>query len=163
MRLYEISAEFKELKLLVEQGEFTAEQIADTLEALNVTFEQKLINCMQVLQQLKYEEKYLGEEIERIESLKKSCSNNIEKLTEYVASNMAATEKDKVDLGLWKLTLKKPSPQLGAIDESKIPDTFFIEVPATKKLDKRALLAAAKENPIEGVQIVDSKRALLIR
>lgn len=163
MKLYEISAEFKELKKLVEDGDFTAEQVQDTLEALNVTFDQKLISCMRILQQLKYDEQYLGDEIERIESLKYSCSGNIEKLTQYIADNMAATEKDQVDLGLWKLNLKKPTPQISVIDQSKIPNTFFIEVPGYKKLDKRALLAAAKENPIEGVQIVDSKRALLIR
>lgn len=76
---------------------------------------------------------------------------------------MQASNQEKIDLGLFKLTLKKPTKQLGEIDESKINDKYFIVVPEIKKLDKRLLLSEAKLEEIDGVELVDSKRALLIK
>ena len=96
-------------------------------------------------------------------NLKKAPENNVIRIAEYIKGNMMTLHKDKVDLGLFKLTLKKPSTKLGAIDESLISGDFFTVIPESRKLDKRALLKAAKESPIEGVELAESERSLLIK
>ena len=47
--------------------------------------------------------------------------------------------------------LKRLPQQLGAIDESKIPQSYWIE--QEPKLDRRKLLADAKEGPVDGVTL----------
>ena len=71
--------------------------------------------------------------------------------------------KDKADLGIFKLTLKKASLKLGSIDESKVPDSCLVYVPASEKIDKRMLLTMVKQEPIEGIELVESERSLIIK
>jgi hypothetical protein len=64
---------------------------------------------------------------------------------------------------LFKLTLKAATKKTKVLDESKIPSEFFVTIPESKQLDKRALLAALKLGEIEGAELEDGKRALTIR
>ena len=76
---------------------------------------------------------------------------------------MLALDKDKADLGLFKLTLRKATDKLGTIDESKVQGQFWITIPESKKLDKKALLAYVKVNDMDGVELTKSERSLTIK
>ena len=163
MRLYELTADFKALESAVESGDITAELVADTLEGIELGIEKKVEACLMVQRQCLAEADAYKAEAERLIKLSHDAQNSADRLIEYVRFNMLAIGRDKLDAGLFKLTLKKAAKKLGDIDESKVPEKYFIEVPATKKLDKRLLLSAAKLTEIEGVQLVDSDRALMVK
>lgn len=163
MKLYEITDNIRELQALAESGEISESDIKDTMDALDCEFDQKIEAVLRVRQSLLSDVLSIEREIERLTELKKAPENSCVRLSEYIKGNMLILEKDQIDLGIFKVTLKKPTQKLGEIDESKVPDKYFTIIPETKRLDKKALLKAVKENPIDGVQLAESERALLIK
>ena len=163
MKLYEITENMKSVQLLVDNDELTQDMIADTMEALDLEFKDKAEAVMKVRQGLIAEANAVEVEAERLRRLQNSMQAKAEYLKEYVRINMEAIGSDKLDLDVFKLALRKPIKKLGEIDESKVPSEFFTVVPETRKIDKRSLLAVAKEIGIEGVELIDGTRALLIK
>lgn len=163
MKLYEIKDEYRGLLSLAEDGELTAEAIADTLEAIEAEFTDKARSCVMVLKELEAGASAAKAESERLKALADSRAAQAERLKEYIADNMKAIEKDKLDLGIFALTLKKAAPVVDVLDESVIPERFFVTVPETKRLDKRALLADLKDGEIPGAALKDGKCALIIK
>ena len=163
MKLYEISNDYQGLLALAEDGELTQEAIADTLEALDVAFEDKARNCVMVLKEIEAGASTAKTEMERMKSLADTRQKQADRLKEYISENMKSIGKDKLDLGIFTLTLKKPTKVAEIDDEAKIPKDYWVEVPATERLDKQALLDALKAGPVEGASLKDGKRALLIK
>lgn len=163
MKLYEIKEQFKGLQALVDSGELTKEDIADTLESLDASLEEKVKNCLMIRQHYLAESAALDAEASRLIALQVAADKKAESLLEYVKLNMLSIGKDKLDAGLFKLTLRKAVKKLGDIDEAKVPAEFFTVIPEVKKLDKRALLKAAKESDIEGVTVIDGERSLMVK
>lgn len=162
-KLYEIANEFKGLQALVEAGDLSEEDIADTIEGVEAEFKDKVKACLCVRQEALRGYESLQAEADRLSSLaaaKKQISDN---LTAYVKHNMLAMGLDKVDADLFKVSIRKATKQLGDIDESKVPLRYFDVVPESKKLNKRALLGDAKASPIEGVELIDSERSITIK
>ena len=163
MRLYEITENIRGLQDLADSGELTAEDIKDTMDGLNIEFEKKAEAALKVRQSMLAQVDAINNEIDRLINLKKSPEKNAVWLSEYVKQNMLAMDKSKLDLGVFKVSIRKASLKLGDIDESKIDDIFFTHIPASKKLDKRALLKEAKKNPLSGVELVNSEQTLTIK
>ena len=163
MKLYEITNEMRELQSLADTGELTLEMIADTMDSLECMFEKKAEAALMVRQGMLAEVAGIDSEIERLEALKAAPMASAVRLVEYIKSNMLALNKDKANLGLFKLTLRKPTDKLGDIDEAKVPSQFWVTVPESKKIDKRALLAYAKVNEMDGVVLAKSDRSLTIK
>ena len=163
MRLYDIAQEYNQLLQLVDNGELTAEMVADTLESINAEFDAKALNCMMVVAQLDSDSSGIDGQIARLKMLKSSIDSSRENLVEYVKAGMLAVDKDKLDLGLFKLSIRKATVQLGAVDESKVPAKFWVTIPESKRLDRAALLAVRKLEEIEGVELGESKRSLQIK
>jgi len=164
MRLYDIASEFKHVQQLVDDGELTAEMVADTLDAIGAEFDIKARNCMMIVAQLDSECAGFDVQIERLKALKSTADKNRDCLAEYVKNGMLTIGKDKIDLGLFKLSIRAATKQLPEIiNESILSDEFFVIIPETKRIDRRALLAKIKINPIAGIELVDSKRSLTIK
>ena len=163
MKLYEIANEYVQILQLVEAGELTQDQIADTLESIGAEFDDKVRTCMMVVRQLQSDSNGIGAEIDRLKSLQKSIDSSAEGLIEYIKSGMLATGKDRLDLGLFKLTLRTPTKAVNIIDESKLPAKFFRVIPESKVVDKVALAAELKIGDIDGAELIDGKRSLLIK
>ena len=164
MRLYDISQEYIQLLQMVDDGELTAEMVADTLESINAEFDIKARNCMMVVAELDKDLAGLQVQIDRLTALKKSIDSSRESIVEYVKNEMLKTGKEKLDLGLFKLSIRAATKQLPAeINESFLDDKFFVVIPESKRLDRRVLLAAVKMGAVEGIELVDSKRSLTIR
>ena len=163
MKLYEMTNEIKGLYQLVESGELTQAEIKDTLDAVEGSFKDKVESALKLRQQLIRDAEGLDVEATRITALQVKCENSAESIKAYIKQNMEALELDKLSLDLFKVTLKKSTKKLGALDEDKIPKGYFETIPASKKLDKRKLLKDAKEEDIAGVELIDSSRALTIK
>jgi len=163
MKLYEITNDMRELSNLAESGELTHDDIADTMEGLNLEFEDKARNVLKVRAQMLSNVAGLDVEIDRLTKLKKSQTNSVDQLTSYLKQNMIALGKDRLALGIFKVTLRQASVMLGTVDETKIPDYFWTEIPASRKYDRASLLKSVKDHPIEGIELVDASRGLTIK
>lgn len=164
MRLYDIAREYLQVLQLVDAGELTEEMVKDTLESINAEFDVKALNCLMAVKQLQADSDGIEKEIDRLKSLRKQADDGAERLIEYIKTQMIATDKDKIDLGLFKITLKAASKAVEVFDEAKIPAKYWRVIPESKVVDKSAIASALKNNDlIEGAKLVDGKRALLIK
>lgn len=163
MKLYDIAQEYNKLLHLVNDGELTADMVKDTIEAIHGEFDVKALNCMMVVAQFDSDSEGIGKQIDRLKALQKSIDSSRENLVEYVKAQMLAIDKDKLDLGLFKLSIRKATVQLGEVDEEKVPAKFWVVIPESKRVDRAALLAARKLEEIEGVTLGESKRSLQIK
>ena len=163
MKLYQLTEEFKALNALYENGEIDAQVLADTLEGVQASFADKVRNCMMVRQSLAMEQSGIENEIARLKALLDANKKQVDSIDEYIKINMVESQQDKLDLGIFKLTLRAPVKAVNVIDESKIPSQFWRVIPEAKVVDKSALSAALKLGEIEGAELVDGKRALIIK
>jgi len=163
MKLYELSEAFHNVSELFNDGFIDQKAFTDTIEQIEIDIEEKVKNCVIMLRRHDANLNLINSEIERLQCLARREEENFGWLEQYISNSMLKTNKDKFDLGLFKLTLKQPTKKTNIIDESKIPNDFWVTVPETKRLDKSALLAALKLGEVEGAELVDGKRALIIK
>jgi len=164
MRLYDIASEFVAIRDLLESGEIDEQAAKDTLDGIEMSFNEKLKNCLMLMRDFESTSVALEVEIGRIKSLQQSAEKSAESLKKYVSDCMELSGNDKVDIGLFKLTLKAPTKAVEIYEERAIPDKFFAVVPETRRPDKKAIADAIKSGEeIFGARLVDGKRALLIK
>lgn len=163
MKLYEISEQFKQVQALFDNGDIDAQTLSDTVEGISLEFEDKARNCLMMARELEATSDGIKKEIDRLKALQKSIDSNADWLLDYIKTNMESTNQDKLDLGLFKVTLRAPTKAVNVLDESKLAAQFFRIIPESKAVDKVALAAALKLGAIEGAELVDGKRSLLIK
>ena len=163
MKLYEISEQFRNLQALFDDEMIDAQSFSDTLESIEADFTDKARNCVMMQRELEMRLSAIKAEKDRLSKLERSQNGAIERIEEYLRHNMEVTQHDKLDLGIFSLTLKKASLKLpNEINESELPAEYFKVIPETKTLDKVALLSAAKSGKVN-IELVEGKRALLIK
>jgi len=163
MRLFDITEDMKGLLDLVEKGEFSLEEVTDTLEGIQAELDDKCRAVLNVREMLLGDVATIDAEIERLKALRKAPANGAERLSESLKSTMLALGEDKMNLGTFKLTLRKPMKKIGDVDESRVPDSYFTVIPESRKLDRKALLADLKSGDTDCCELVDGERSLMIR
>lgn len=142
MTLYEMSDTARQLYELLEAGEIDEQTVLDTMESIGAS--EKLESYVYVQKQLEAEIAAFKAEIERMSDRKHSLEKQVERLKAAQVDFMRATGQKSANAGLFKLTVRE-NKSCEIDDESLIPLGFMIEVPASFKPDKRAMLAAMKE------------------
>jgi len=164
LSLYEMTNDIKILARLVESSdEITPEVLADTMEGMRAEFSEKINSVLVVRQNYVREAEMMDREIDRLSLLAERATKKATQLKQYVFDSMQGAKVDKVNCALFKVTLRKASKRLGAINEDLIPPQYWRIIPETRAVDKKALLEAAKENPIKGVDVIDGVRSLTIK
>lgn len=164
MKLYELSEQYRALSDLMDSCDnVSQESIKSSLSDIEEDFSSKVQACLSVRQNSIGRIAGLTSEVERFNKAISAEKSKISSIEDYIKTNMKATGLDRIDAKFWEVSLRKPTKKLGNIDESKVSGEFWTVIPETRKLDKRALLKAAKDSPIDGVEVVDSERALTIK
>ena len=151
MKLYEITGEILELLTMAEDLELDQKMIRDTMEGLDFEFEEKAEAYAKVVKTLEMDIAGLDEEIQRMTKRKATIKNNIDRLKRSLEGAMIATGKRKFKTPLFGFGIQKNPPSLNILDESKIPEEFWIE--QQPKLDKKAALAYVKENEVDWAEL----------
>jgi predicted transcriptional regulator len=158
-KLYEIANEYAEL----ENSGLEPEFIADTLEGLKGTFEDKVEN---ILKLIKNEEAYstsLKQEAKSFSERARAVDNNIESMKQYLVSSIETAGLKSVRAGTMAVTIRAPSKSVEVTDVSKIP-TEYVDFETVTKPDKLAikkLLEAGQSVP--GCELKTGKPSLLIK
>lgn len=164
MKLYEIANNYMQVLQLAEAGELDKESVKDTLESISGEFEEKAKNCMMIVRQLESDAVSIKAEIERLKCLQDQSVKSAESLKEYIKYGMESIGRDRLDLGIFKLTLKSPTKAVEIVDASVIPEDYWRVIPETKSVDKSLIATMIKTGKeIPGAKLVDGKRALLIK
>ena len=151
MKLYEITGEILELLTMAEDLELDQKMIQDTMEGLDFEFEEKAEAYAKIIKTMEMDIAGLDTEIQRMTKKKATIKNNIDRLKRSLEGAMIATGKRKFKTPLFGFGIQKNPPSLNVLDESKIPEEFWIE--QQPKLDKKAVIAYVKENKVDWAEL----------
>lgn len=159
MKLYELSEQYNQLMAL----EMEPEQIADTLDMITGEIREKAQGIRAVIAHFDAGIDAIDKEIARLSAMKKTATNRVDALTDYLRTNMEATGIKKIECDLFTITLRSGSPVCIIEDESALPDAY-VTVKTTVAPDKRKILADLKDGAdIPGAHIGMGKSSVVIK
>ena len=149
-RMYDIAAEVAEI---LGEEEWT-EETESRLESLGMVIEVKAKNIVGFCADLESFVAAAKAEEGRIEMRRKAAENRINSLKAYVKRCMEMMGREELQAGTHTIKLQKNPPAVVVDDESLIPARFFEIIPATTRLDKKAVAAAIKAGEsVDGVHL----------
>lgn len=158
-KLYEIANEYAEL----ENSGLEPEFIADTLEGLKGTLEDKVENVLKLIKNEQAYSESLKQEAKSFSERARAVDNKIESMKQYLVSSIETAGLKSVRAGTMAVTLREPSKSVEVTDVSKIP-TQYVDFETITKPDKLAikkLLEAGQAVP--GCELKTGKPSLLIK
>lgn len=145
-KLHEIAEEFKEINEMVFNEELSIEDVEDHLEALDMTFAQKMEQCSIVRSDLKYSETVIDAEIKRLQARKKAIKNRHSLLSESMHRNMDRMNKTSLKTSKFTISIVQGSEYVEIVDEDELDDQFVeVKVEVSKEVYSKELKAALKE------------------
>lgn len=160
--LYKIADDHQEIIKAIDDGTYTAEEMADTLDGAVGTFEDKAQSVLAYTETLKSDIDQVDQAIKRLQDRKKTLKNKSDHMREYLKQNMQRTGITNIKCPLFNITLAKGRDVLVIEDESLIPDEY-VDVQVIEKIDKARLLKDRKEQDIPGCRIEKSDESLRIK
>jgi len=145
------------------ESDMDKEQLTECLDSIEEAIDDKALNIIKVVNTLDADTSVIDNEIKRLQTKKKAINNNKESLREYLRYNMELTGINKIKHPLFNITLGKPTVTAEIIDVDFLPDEF-VTTEVTIKPDKKAILAALKEDKeVPGAILSTGKVRLLIK
>ena len=129
---------------LANNDELDPQAIADTLEAIGGSIQEKAVSLADWALDLDGNVEKIDAAIARLESKKKQIKARRESLNAYLLTNMVATGINKIQCELFTITLLAGRDSVAIGDEKLIPDEF-LNVKTTIAPDKTAIAKAIKE------------------
>lgn len=164
MKLYEITAQHRELEHLAENDDGTlAEALADTFEAITGDFNDKAISLIHVVRNIDSDTDAVDAEIKRLQDRKKAMTNTQNSMREYLRYNMEASGISKIDCPLFSITLGKGRDVVDVIDEALIPESYMATKTTTAPVKADILRALKSGESVPGTTMVKSKSSLRIK
>ena len=151
MTLYEMTEEARRLYEMLEAGDIDEQVVADTMECIGA--EEKLESYAYIQKQLEVEIDAYKSEVDRMLARMNSLQKQVDRLKAAQVEYMIATGQRKAKAGTFSLFCRD-TLSCEILDESMIPPEFRVEVPASTRPDKKAMLAAMKEGQeVSGAQL----------
>lgn len=147
MTLYNLTANYLQILDLLRDGEYTEEQLKDTLEAVEGELEEKADNYAKVMKELEGEALVLRTEIDRLKEKLKRCEDGADRLKKNLYESMVATGKTKFKTELFSFGIQKNGgalPVIVDVETKELPDEL---VQITEKPDLKAIGEYLKEHP----------------
>src|SRR5690554_1088340 len=115
MNIYDLTDKLKQVNDLIDEG---AENLDDTLESLELSFDEKVKGYAAIIRNTEAEEKALKEEVDRLNAKRKVKQNKMKYLKESLFNALQATDKRKVEAGTFTLSIRKNPHSVSIWDES---------------------------------------------
>lgn len=161
-KLWEIAEEFKSLNELVESGELTSEQIADTLEATEGEFQDKGKAIAMFIENVGSDVDQLDLMIKNLTARKKRLANKQESLRSYLADNMHRTGVTKIQST--EMTISYVKPRMNVVVDCDPLELDFDYQIVEIKANKKAIGDAIKEGiEVNGARIEPGKPSIRIK
>ena len=145
------------------ESDLQGEQLTDCLDSIEDSFDDKASNIVKLVSSLSVDVDGIDKELKRLQAMKKTITNNQDRLKEYLRYNMEITGISKIKHSLFSITLGKPTVTAEIIDIDFLPDSF-VSTDVVIKADKKAILKALKDGQdVPGAVLSTGKSRLLIK
>ncbi|ELY5803542.1 siphovirus Gp157 family protein [Cronobacter sakazakii] len=158
-----IAAGMKKLQDMVDAGEFSPEDIADTLEAEALTLGDKFDGILSLIRNLEGQARTLDDEIKRLTERKRVFQDKAKNLRAYLLRTLQAGGYKTFKTDLNTLTVRQGAVSVVIDDESLLPDDL-VDVVTTVSPDKKKIkqaLEAGKE--VRGAHLETGEETLQVR
>jgi hypothetical protein len=156
VKLYEITDALLQVEDLLEAGE----DVQDTIDALQLSLEDKIEGLAKVIRNFEASAEAKKNEAKRLKEQAEKDQANADRLKDWIKFNLIMLGKKKVETDLFKITVTKPREKV-EVDETRLPDDYFII--KREPISKTELKKLVKEQEIPGVQIVLGEPGLMIK
>lgn len=153
MHLYELTEGYKNLLDL--DGDYES-----ALKMLDDEIEVKAENVAKVIKELEGESKKFKEEVDRLNSIRKSTDNRIKDLKSYLEFNMRRVDKLKFKTPLFSFNIQRNRASVKVLDEKKVPEDFLIH---SVSVDKQKLYDVLKSGEVVDGVVLEQSESLRIR
>lgn len=164
MKLYEISELYDDFMLAIDNGEIEDEQtIADTLEAIEGSFAEKVDNIANIIQQYEAIAKTWKEKADAITERAKAKQKQADSLKRYLSAHMLKMGTMRFESAENKITFRR-SEAVEIADEAAFTeyaqangfdDLLTYKAPTPNKTAIKAAIKSGKE--INGVELVEKQ------
>ena len=155
MNIYEVGNEYKKLQSLIENGDFTEEELEDTLESINFDIEDKAEAYGLVMKNLEAQADGLKAEANRLSERSNAITANIKRMSDNLLSLMMETGKLKFKTDHFSFSTRKSSSVI-ILDDKAIPKGYT-KTKIVITFDKLAIKTALKSGvEIAGAEIKES-------
>lgn len=141
--LYEITGQFKQLMDMADEMNLTQADIADTLEGLDLEFQEKAEAYAKVIRSLEADVAAIDKETKRLSDKKRYINNNIKAMKTNLEKAMIETGNRKFKTSLFDFGIQKNPPSVKVTDEKAALKIYGIPQPA--KLDRKSMISDLKE------------------
>lgn len=107
MKLYELTNDYFALMQAIDNDELPEEAIADTLEAITASIEEKADSIACLMKNLDAECKAIKAEEERLAERRKAKEKSIERMKQYLSESLQSAGIDKVETARNRITFRK--------------------------------------------------------
>ena len=142
--LYQLTGDFLTVQDMLNNPEVDAEMIIDTLEAIELSIEQKAEGGIWLISDLEGLEAKYKTLKDRFGAAEKAMKNRKDRVKEYYKSAMEALGKTEIKTDLGKLRIQNNPQALKIFNESEIPPAYLTVIPEAFEPNKEAIKAAIK-------------------
>lgn len=141
--LYELTQDYRQAldELTDPENDLPAEVIADTLEGLQGTLEDKAIAVAQFFKNLEATAVAIRDAEQRMNQRRKAIENRVASLKTYLKESMESCGITIIESPWFTLSIAKNPAAVDILDENSLPDEF-VEIVTTRKIDKTSIKKA---------------------
>ncbi len=162
--LYELTEQMKGLQKLIDDGDMSSDDLADTIEGIEGDLQSKGKDVLLFMANLAGDIAAFDSEIKRMTARKKTMQKNHDWLKWYLRTNMAECGITKIESPVFTATLRKPTKIVEVLNEDEIPVEYQTMIPASWKINKVQILKDLKTGKeIPGVKLGEGKAGILIK
>ena len=168
MKLYELSKDYENLILAIENGDIPEEAVVDTLESITTLLDEKADNIACWIKELTAEAEAIKAEEDKLKARRTAKLNRAERLTNYLAECLTNAGRNKIETARNIISFRKNPPAVVFDDEKAFIEWAQVNADSLLKYGKptvdRTAIKVALDNgaEIEGVRI-ESKLNLKIK
>lgn len=152
--LYELQENYTNIQMLIESGEYTAEELQFAIDAVKDEIEKKLEGYAMIVKNLESDIEGLKAEEKRLAERRKSLENGVRRMKEAMQGVLIQTGSNSVKTSKFTVSLRK-STAVMIENEELIPEQFFR---VKKEVNKSEISNWLKENKeIPGAKLVENQ------
>ena len=137
----------------------TQEEYDKTLNALSLSREDKIKNCVYYTKSLELDEDVISQEIKRLQTLKRTKTNAKERMKNYILKNVDKGEK--LDFATIRLSCIAGLESIEIDADADVPQEYcMVKIEPSKTELKKALKSGIE---IDGVRLVRPEKRLMIK
>jgi phage host-nuclease inhibitor protein Gam len=162
MKLYELSKDYENLILAIENGDIPEAAVVDTLESIEVLLDEKADNIACWIKQLTAEAEAIKAEEDKLKTRRTAKLKRAERLTEYLAECLTNAGRTKIETARNVISFRKTPPKVVFDNEKAFVEWAQVHADSflnygKPTVDKTAIRVALENGAeIEGVRMESS-------